>query len=57
MILFQARKNFTSCGGPATIDLGKIKQSDAWPFKIVTPEEFLDGIAPHILQRTAKEPA
>jgi predicted nucleic acid-binding protein len=34
-------------------DFGKIKNSDTWPFKIVTPAEFLDGIAPDILQRTA----
>jgi len=35
-------------------DFGKIKESDAWPFKIVTPAEFLDGIAPDILHITAK---
>lgn len=36
-------------------DFGKIKKGDGYPFKIVSPAEFLNGIAPEILQTTAKE--
>ncbi|KAF0221288.1 MAG: hypothetical protein FD174_426 [Geobacteraceae bacterium] len=39
-------------------DFGKIKKGDNYPFKIVSPAEFLDSIAPEILKTViAKEPA
>jgi len=37
-------------------DFGKIKLSDGYPFKIVTFAEFLDSIAPDILQLKAQVP-